>query len=177
MNRRTTLTLTTMALLSFAVALPANDAVAQEKQHISFKSTAENAKYTQQQFLDVGDIAGHQVRSYEIYRTFPTNAPVISGMKIKEQWTRAVSDYIDNNGTANLYSVYVLENGDKFFTHTTLIALNAGAGKLTNVSVGQITGGTGKFAGIQGTIRSSGSANPKAGFTETQTDIENSMGK
>jgi hypothetical protein len=179
MNRRAALTLTTIAPLSFAVvvALSAGDALAQEKQHISFKSNAENAKYTQQQFLDVGDIAGHQVRSYEIYRTFPTNAPVISGMKIKEQWTRAVSDYIDNNGTANLYSVYVLENGDKFFTHTTLVAHNVGAGKLTNVSVGQITGGTGKLAGIQGTIRSSGSANPKAGFTETQNDIEYSIGK
>src|SRR5436190_20057009 len=114
MTGLTTLTVTAMTLLFLGVALPANDAVAQEKQHISFKSTAENAKYTQQQFLDVGDIAGHQVRSYEIYRTFPTNAPVIGGMKLKEQWTRAVSDYIDNNGTANLYSVYVLENGDKF---------------------------------------------------------------
>jgi hypothetical protein len=177
MSRLTTLTMTTMTLLCLAVALPATDAVAQEKQHVSFKSTAENAKYTQQQFIDVGDVPGHQVRSYEIYRTFPTNAPVIGGMKLKEQWTRAVSDYTDNNGTANLYSVYVLENGDKFFTHTTLIAHNAGAGKLTNVSVGNITGGTGKFAGIQGTIRSSGSASPKAGFTETQTDIEYSMAK
>ena len=63
MNRRTTLTLTTMALLSLAVALLAGDAFAQQKQHVSYKVTAENSKYTQQQFLDVGDSAGHQVRS------------------------------------------------------------------------------------------------------------------
>jgi hypothetical protein len=177
MNGFTTRTLTTMTLLCLGFALPTNDAAAQEKQHVSFKSTAENAKYTQQQFIDVGDVAGHQVRSYEIHRTFPTDAPVIGGVKLKEQWTRAISDYVDNNGTANLYNVYVLENGDKFFTRTTLTAHNAGGGKLTNVSVGNITGGTGKLAGIQGIVRSSGTANPKAGFTETQTDIEYSIGK
>ena len=172
MKRRTTLTLTTMALLSLAVALPAGDAFAQQKQHVSFKVTAENSKYTQQQFLDVGDIAGHQVRSFEIYRTFPTNAPVINGMKVKEQWTRGVSDYIDNNGTANNYNVYVLENGDKFFSHTTVLAHSAGSGKPTNVSVGHIAGGKGKFTGMQGIVRASGAFDPKSGFNETQTDIE-----
>jgi hypothetical protein len=177
MNPHTTLTLTTMALLSLAVALPAGDALAQQKQHVSFKVTAENSKYTQQQFLDVGDSAGHQVRSFEIYRTFPTNPPVINGLKIKEQWTRGVSDYIDNNGTATNYSVYVLENGDKFFTRATVLAHSVGSGKFTNVTVGYITGGTGKLAGIQGIVRSSGSADPKAGMNEVQSDIEYSIGK
>jgi hypothetical protein len=177
MNRRTTLTLTTLALLSSAVALLAGDAFAQQKQHVSYKVTAENSKYTQQQFLDVGDSAGHQVRSFEIYRTFPTNAPVINGMKIKEQWTRGVSDYIDNNGTATTYGVYVLDSGDKFFTRSTVLAHSAGSGKLTNVTVGYITGGTGKLAGIQGIVRTSGTANPKAGMNDTQTDIEYSIGK
>jgi hypothetical protein len=69
MNRVTALTLTTMALLCMAVAVPAGDALAQQKQHVSYKVTAENSKYTQQQVLDVGDGAGHQVRSFEIYRT------------------------------------------------------------------------------------------------------------
>jgi hypothetical protein len=177
MNRRTTLTLTTMALLSLAVAPLAGDAFAQQKQHVSYKVTAENSKYTQQQFLDVGDSAGHQVRSFEIYRTFPTNAPVINGMNIKEQWTRGVSDYIDNNGTATTYGVYVLDSGDKFFTRSTVLAHSAGSGKLTNVTVGYITGGTGKLAGIQGIVRTSGSADPKAGVNETQTAIEYSIGK
>ena len=172
MNRRTTLALTTMALLSFAVALSAGDALAQQKQHVSFKVNAENSKYTQQQFLDVGDSAGHQVRSFEIHRTFPTNAPVINGIKLKEIWGRGVSDYIDNNGTANNYSVYVLENGDKFFSHTTVLSHNTGSGRPSNVSVGSITGGTGKFTGMQGLVRTSGAFEPKSGFNETQTEIE-----
>ena len=177
MNRPTTLTLATIAVLCFAVAVPIGEAAAQQKQHVSYKVTAENSKYTQQQFLDVGDVTGHQVRSFEIYRTFPTNAPVIDGMKIKEQWTRGISDYIDNNGTATTYGVYVLENGDKFFTRVTVLAHSVGSGQFTNMSVGYITGGTGKLAGIEGIIRSSGSSNPKSGFNEVQTDIEYSIGK
>jgi hypothetical protein len=93
MNRVTAFTLTTMALLSLAVALPAADAVAQQKQRISYKVSAENSKYTQQHVIDVGDVPGHQVRVYEIYRSFPNNAPVINGLKMKETWTRATSDY------------------------------------------------------------------------------------
>src|SRR6516164_4096985 len=136
MNRRIGLTLTNMALLCAAAALQTGHALAQEKQHLSYKVDGANSKYTQQQFLDVGDRPGHQVRSFEIYRTFPTNEPVINGMKIKEQWTRGVSDYIDNNGTANIYVVYVLENGDKFFGHGAALASNAGEGKYTAVVFG-----------------------------------------
>jgi hypothetical protein len=177
MYRLTTLTLTTVALLCLAVAVPAGDAFAQQTQRVSYKVGAENSKYTQQQFLDVGDVAAHQVRSFEIYRTFPTSAPVINGMKMKEQWTRGVSDYVDNNGTATTYGVYVLENGDKFFTRGTVLARSTGPGKFSNVTVSYITGGTGKLAGIQGIVRTTGSAEPKAGVNETQAEIEYSIGK
>ena len=177
MHRLIALTLTTSALLCLAVAVPAGDAFAQQTQHVSYKVGAENSKYTQQQFLDVGDIAGHQVRSFEIYRSFPTNAPVFSGMKMKEQWTRGTSDYVDNNGTATTYNVYVLENGDKFFTRGTVLARSAGPGKLSNVTVAYITGGTGKLAGIQGIVRTTGTAEPKAGVNETQVEIEYSIVK
>lgn len=177
MNRRATLILTTIGLLCVAVAQPGSDAIAQQTQQVSYKVTAENSKYTQQQFLDVGDVAGHQVRSFEIYRTFPTNAPVINGMKMKETWTRGISDYVDNNGTATTYNVYVLENGDKFFTRGTVLARSAGPGKLSNVTVAYITGGTGKLAGIQGIVRTTGSAEPKVGVNETQVEIEYSIGK
>src|SRR5262245_20319533 len=105
MNRRTTLVPTTMALLCLAIVAPGSDVFAQQTQTVSYKVGAENSKYTQQQFLDVGDVAGHQVRSFEIYRTFPTNAPVINGIKMKEQWTRGISDYVDSNGTATTYNV------------------------------------------------------------------------
>jgi hypothetical protein len=177
MHRRTAIILTTTAALCLAVAVPASDTFAQDTKLVSYKVGAENSKYTQQQFLDVGDVAGHQVRSFEIHRTFPTDAPIINGLKMKEQWTRGVSDYVDNNGTATTYSVYVLENGDKFFSRGTVVARSAGPGKLSNMTVSYITGGTGKLAGIQGIVRTTGSAEPKAGVNETQVEVEYSIGK
>ena len=178
MNRLSTFTLTTMALLSFAVALPTGDALAQQTpQKVSYKVSAENSKFTQQQFLDVGDVPGHQVRSFEIHRTFPTDAPIINGVKVKEMWTRGISDYTNNTGANTNYSEYVLENGDKFYTRSTTIAQGAGGGKLINSSAGTIIGGTGKLSGIRGIVKSSGSADPKAGFNDTNAEIEYSIGK
>jgi hypothetical protein len=176
MNRLVTLNLT-VSMVCLVVALPTDNVHAQQKQQLSFKTSAENTKYTQQQQIDVGDAPGHQVRIYELHRTFPNNAPVINGVAIKEQWTRAISDYTDNNGPGTTYGVYVLENGDKFFTRSALVAQSTGSGKLTATTVGQITGGTGKFAGIQGIVRTLNTADPKAGVNEGQTDIEYTIGK
>lgn len=176
MNRLVTLTLTVI-LVCLVVALPTDNLLAQQKQQLSFKTSAENTKYTQQHLIDVGDVSGHQVRVYELHRTFPNNAPVMNGVAIKEQWTRAISDYTDNNGPGTTYGVYVLENGDKFFTRSVLVAQSTGSGKLTATTVGQITGGTGKFAGIQGIVRTVNTADPKAGVNEGQTDIEYTIGK
>src|SRR5437868_2102091 len=93
MNGFTKFTLTAITMLCLAVALPAIDAVAQQKQKVSYKTPPENTKYTQQHLMDVGDVPGHQVRIYEIHRTYPGNAPMINGVKLKEQWTRVMADY------------------------------------------------------------------------------------
>jgi len=122
-------------------------------------------------------VSGHHVRVYEIQRTFPNNAPVINGVALKEQWTRAISDYTDNNGPGTTYGTYVLENGDKFFSRAALVAQNTGQGKLTATTVGYITGGTGKFSGMQGIIRTVNIADPKAGVNEGQTEIEYTIAK
>jgi len=172
MKRIATLTLIKMALLCFAVALPAGDALAQQKQKVSYKIGAENAKYTQQHAIDVGDGIGHEVRVYEIHRTFPSNAPAINGVKLKEQWTRGLSDYINSNGASTSYGVYVLENGDMFFTRATTLGQANATGKRTSITVGHITGGTGKLAGMQGMIRATGAGDIKAGRNETQAEIE-----
>jgi hypothetical protein len=97
---------------------------------------------------------------------------MINGVKLVESWSRSISDYTDGDGLNPGYNVYVLENGDKFFTRYTCLAANAGEGKISSSCTAQITGGTGKLAGMRGVIRSTNSANPKAGFNENQTDIE-----
>jgi hypothetical protein len=169
--RVTRLTLSTIAWMWLGADLTASNALAQQR--LVFKVAAESTKYTQQHAIDVGDAAGHQVRLFEIHRTYPGDAPTIGGMKIVESWTRGVSDYTDNNGEGTIYGVYVLENGDKFFTRGTLVAVQStGVPNLTATTVGPITGGTGKFSRINGMARTSTSANPKASFVETQVDLE-----
>jgi hypothetical protein len=173
MNRRNALNVSAVTALGFVLSLAG--ATAQQKQRVSFKSAAENSKYTQQHAIDVGDIPGHQVRVYEIQRTYPSNPPMINGVKLTESWTRATSDYIDGSGSGNNYTVYMLENGDKFFVHSTLVAQSSGSGKLTATNAGPITGGTGKLSGIKGTVQSITHAEPKAGVNESQTDIDYSI--
>jgi hypothetical protein len=171
MNRRITLTLTTSALLCLAVALPAGNAVAQQKQRVSYKVSAENSKFTQQLNIDAGDLPNHIMRVYEVRRTFPNDAPVINGLKLVEEWDRGTADLADGNGTGTLVSVYVMENGDKFFDRRAALAQGTPE-KFTSTHVGYITGGTGKFAGMQGIVRASTNNDLKTSVTETQTDIE-----
>jgi hypothetical protein len=164
--------ITTAALLCLAVALSAGNALAQEKQKVSYKVSEQDSKYTQQLVIDVGDVPGHQVRVFEIHRMFSADAPMINGIKLKETWTRGVSDYTNYNGPSGSYAIYLFENGDRFFVRNTTLGQQSAAGKRANISVGQITGGTGKFAGIQGMTRGSGLADPKAGQTATEVEVE-----
>ena len=161
--------------ISCAAALTlcgAPGAWAQDKQKIAYKVTAENSKYTQRNTIDVGDELGHQLSLFEIHRTFPSNAPVINGVKLKETWTRGYADYMNSNGLSINYTVYVLDNGDKFYSHSSTMGQADAAGKRTSIAVGQIRGGTGKFAAMKGLVRSTGVSDGKAGFNETQTEIE-----
>jgi hypothetical protein len=176
MNRRNTLTLTAIPLLFLAIALPAGNAVAQQKQQASFKASSENSKYTQQINVEVGDVPNHMVRIFDLHRTYPNNAPVINGLKLVEESARGIADLTDGYGTSTLYGVYVMENGDKFFARSSNV-IQSGSGKLATTQVGYITGGTGKLAGMQGIVRASGNFDPKSGFSENQTDIDYSIGK
>jgi hypothetical protein len=175
MDRRSMLGLAATCL----ICLCATDiAVAQEKQKVSFKTGSENAKYTQQLFIDAGDVPGHQVRAFELHWTFPSDPPVINGVKLTEAWARAASDYTDGNGPAAGYFVYVLENGDKFFARWTLAAQKSSdSGKSIATLVGTITGGTGKFSSIRGLVRQVSTFDPKAGFNESQWEVEYNMVK
>jgi hypothetical protein len=177
MTRRTTLTPTTMALLCLVVSLPAGNALAQQKQQVSYKVPAEISKYIVSQNVEVRDMPNHIVRIYELHRTFPSTAsPVINGLKIAEEWDAGTADRIDGNGSDIGYSVYLMENGDKFFVRYEGHVQGV-TGKGTDTLSGPITGGTGKLLGIQGTVRTVANFDLAAGSNETQTTIEYSIGK
>jgi hypothetical protein len=93
------------------------------------------------------------------------------GLSSSLSGTGGTADLADGNGTGTLVTVYVMENGDKFFDRRAVVAQNP-SGKFTSTHVGHITGGTGKFAGMQGIVRASVNFDIKTSVTETQIDIE-----
>jgi hypothetical protein len=162
-SARGSLTLAAIAV----VALVACEGWAQEKQKYAFKQPADAVgKYTQQLAVDVGDVPGHQVRVLELHTTYPTESPAYNGVKVKEGWLRAMSDYTDGSGHITGYGVALLENGDKIFSRyegTTKTTVGADGAKTTRTdSVSTLIGGTGKFKGIRGTIRGFGFTDFKA---------------
>jgi len=173
---KTRSTLATAALLCLAIALPDSNTLAQQKQQVSLKSSAENNKITQQQNIDVGDVPNHIVRVYEVHRTFPNNAPLINGLKVVDEWDRGTLDLTDSSGTGPAYIMYVMENGDKLFVRGATVVQSA-SGKLTATTVGNITGGTGRLGTIQGVSRGVTNFDFRTGFTENQSDLEYSIGK
>jgi hypothetical protein len=176
MDRRSMISLAAIGLIGLCTT---GIAAAQVKQRVSFKTGAEDTKYTQQLVIDAGDVPGHQVRVFELHWTFPSNPPVtINGVKLTEAWGRGTTDYTDGNGPGVGYLVYMLENGDKFFVRISLIAQRSSeSGKSNGTNVGAITGGTGKLSGIRGVVRQLVIFDPKAGFNEAQWDIEYSIEK
>jgi hypothetical protein len=169
MNQLTTLTAVVLLWLG-------SNALAQQKQLVSFKTPAENVKFTQQLNIELKDAPNHIVGTYEAHANFPgSDAPVINGLRIVEEWSGGTRDRLDGNGPDMGYSVFIIENGDRFFTRYIGHVQN-NSGRFTDTTFGPITGGTGKLLGIQGTVRSVANFN-FSGFNETQTVIEYSIGK
>lgn len=165
MNRRKAAWIA-VACLGMAVS-----ASAQQKQRISFVLPPGQSKYTQQHVIDVGDVPEHKLRAYELQRTFASNGPVFEGSRLVELWIRGISDFVDVNGLATAYSVYVFDNGDKVFARSDLVAATD-AGKTATLAAGRITGGTGKFRNIRGVIRVASSPDPQSGLLKSAFDID-----
>jgi hypothetical protein len=165
-------TIAVFCLVASAMAADLPEAWAQQRQQFSFTAPLGTSKYEEQHVIDVGDVPGHQVRVYSVHAVYPQEAPVFEGVKVKESWLRAMSDYTNLSGHANGYYVYVMDNGDKVFarweglTQTTINPDGSRASEVWGVTT--LTGGTGKFKGIRGTLHGSskvdwkGSANPSS---------------
>ena len=175
MNPKTILKAFKIAAVACVVAVGAADhAFAQQKHKVTVGASAAQSKYVQQHMIDVGDVPGHQVRIYEIQRTGVETE--FSGVKSKESWSRGNSDYTNSTGTTSGYGVWVMEDGNKIFNRyygisQTVIAAD-GAKKGTYHGVTQITGGTGKFTKIRGTIRDMTRFDIQAGFNESSGEGE-----
>jgi hypothetical protein len=163
-------------VLTVCVVLGAHDVLAQEKHKFHFKAPPGATKYGQTQVLEVGDVPGHQMRLTETLSKYPGEAPVYAGVKVVEARGVLFSDYVGGSGNAHSYGVSTLENGDKIFSRNTILthtSVGADGGRRTSfTSVTTLTGGTGKFTGIRGTLRGSGFTDLKSGTSGTETQGE-----
>jgi len=167
-----------LAMLAALIAtgLVATPTSAQEKHKFSFITPPGLSVYTQQHEIEVGDVPGHKIRIYETRANYTGEAPSYAGIKVVEGWTRATSDYTDGSGRASGYGVNILENGDKIFsrydvlTHT--VVEGDGSRRTSVTIVTTLTGGTGKFSTIRGTLRTAGGIDLTRGTTGSKTEGE-----
>ena len=146
-----------VAIGAVAALAYASGSRAQEKCARTIDLNAAKSKYTEQHVMDVGDVPGHQIRIYEIHRTFPNDEPNCEGLKRRESWIHGLSDYVNLNGQTSGYTVTTFENGDKIFStysgtsHTVVMP----DGKKRSIYTGTATyiRGTGRYQGIHGLTR------------------------
>jgi hypothetical protein len=161
-----------LVMLLSVIAIPA---LAQQKQHVSYKTSSENSKYLQQLNVEVGDVPNHIVRVFDLHRTHP-DGPMINGSKLVEESIRGTTELSGGSGSSTVYGIYVLASGDKFFAKILQVNQN-NDGKVTATGIGPITGGTGKLAEMHGVVSFVVNFDVKSGFNEGQTDIDYTMGK
>lgn len=163
-------------MLPALLLLDPGEASAQQKHKYSFKAPPGTSKYTQTHLMDVGDVPAHQLRIAELQSKFGDDAPTYDGVKVRESRAVVVSDYVAGTGNALLYTVNTLENGDKIYSRGNIMAhttIGADGGRRTTfTTVTTLTGGTGKFKGIRGTLWTSGFSDMKTGTSGTQTEGE-----
>lgn len=152
------------------------DAWAQGRTKVKFITPPGISKYTQTHTIEVGDVPNHQLRIFELRTVYTDVAPAYDGVKVKERVARAFSDYIDGSGTATGYAINMLENGDKIYERVAIHAHTAvaadGSKKLSYRAVITLTGGTGRFSGIRGTLLGGGGSDLKTGLTDPWTEGE-----
>jgi len=145
-----------------------------EQRRVSYKWPAANANYTKQYTIDVD--TSHQLRIFELRFSFPENPPMFDGVKVKEEWLRGSSDYVNLNGRVSGHGEFIMENGDKIYYWADGVSQTImnpdGTKKSTSTMTKHVGGGTGKFISISGVLRHKAIFDPKTGFNEGENEGE-----
>jgi hypothetical protein len=164
------------AAIILATAFSLAPARAQERCKVDEILPATNASYTEQHVMDVGDVPGHQIRIFELRRTFPDDKPNCEGLKRTQSVAHAATDRVDANGPLHGYAVISFDNGDKMFEEVSGIAqtvTNADGSKVgTYVGVNRITGGTGKYLSVRGLLRDTVNFDLAKNYNQSHTEGE-----
>jgi len=163
-------------LVTTSFLLVVISADAQERHKFFFKAPSGQAQYTQRHVVDVGDVPGHQISVSEMHAKYTKEAPVFDGVREIEDIWSTQSDLVSGNGRSWGFGVILLENGDKLFMRTENVlqstAAPDGARQISLIGVNTYIGGTGKFKGMRGTLKSTSSTDLKTGLGDTVVEGE-----
>lgn len=95
---------------------------------------------------------------------------MLMGLKVLETWSYGFTDQVDGVGPTEGYTTWVLEDGSKVFSefHGTVHGelISTGFRRGTYHGASRFVGGTGRFAGIRGTLTEAVEyyTDPKSGY-------------
>ena len=162
--------------LGAALLLAATPGWAQPKLKYSYRDPGGLSKYTQQHVIDVADVPGHQIRVASLHTKYASDAPEYDGIKVVESMASITSDYVSGSGRFTQYAVLQMANGDKVYSRVdgitqTMVATD-GTKKSSFTTMSTLTGGTGKFATLRGSLRGTGITDFKTGTSGNVTEGE-----
>ena len=154
-------------------------ALGQQKQPINISGEGVKSRWVQQHIIDVDDVPGHQIRNYEIQRTYPAESqPVVDGEHVVEVWTRGFSNYTNGIGPAWSYTTWTTEKGNKIFIESIgtseTRATETGSKRGTYQGTSRLISGTGRFAKLRGLLvdMAKFDTDPKGGYNVLESHGE-----
>jgi hypothetical protein len=139
-------------LLLFGVAHAAEP----ERHPLAYSLDADSTRYARQYRIEVGDVSRHELRVFDLTREFTRAAPVLDGVRVTRAQERGVADLVDQDGSESAYIIYVLEDGNRVFGryNGTVQTRRWPDGSRHHDVRGtiELTGGTGRFQAIRGTV-------------------------
>lgn len=173
-----------MKLIQVTAALAASVALsfpalthAQQKYRIDV-SPPQQSRYVQEHIIEAGDAPGHQLRIVEIEKKYTSSHPIFRGVKITKVRQWAFTNYTNGVGPVIFYETWSDGRGNMFFVEGTAETESqitaTGSRRGTSSGSGRITGGTGKFATIQGVLagRTEFDSDPNDGYNRNKGRIE-----
>ena len=148
-------------------------AAAQERQEIAYDAASAQARIVQSTRIAVGDAAEHALRIYDLRRTFTVRAPVFDGVRATQMWEQGVADTVDHNGNESAYVTFVMEDGSRVFGRYAGVVQSHrwpdGSRHYDHVGAITLTGGSGRFARLRGTIWVRAAVDPGADSNQIES--------
>lgn len=166
-----------LVIVAFAAILFPAGSHAQKKFQIDV-SPPQQSRYVKEHIIDAADAPGHQLRIVEIEKDYTSSHPIVRGVKITKVRQWAFTNYTNGVGPVIFYETWSDGRGNMFFVEGTAETESqitaTGSRRGTSSGSGRITGGTGKFATIQGVLagRTEFDSDPNDGYNRNKGRIE-----